>query len=434
MFVGGKNRKRVSRSEKREARYNHAKTQSILRSGFNLDISKPELRRLQDEDPMIQEFKKKNPEVIEERNGLWYNLWKPKQHPEKIVEQLLLPKQYRQVIYKLAHTIPLAGHLGRDKTVKRITKRFYWPSVFRDVADYCKSCPECQRTGKGSQHKVPLVPLPVMQEPFERIAMGIVGPLPCSKRGNQYILVVCDYATRYPEAMAMRKIDAGVVAEKLIQMFSRVGIPREILSDQGTNFMSQLLKELYNLLHIQPIRTSPYHPQTDGLLERFNKTLKSLLRKFVKKEGCDWDMLLPYLLFAYREVPQATTGFSPFELLYGREVRGPLDVVREEWEAEKKSDQSVLSHILAIRERLEEMTTIVQDNWKKAQSRQKTWYDQNTRDRELKPGDEVLVLLPTSSNKLLAQWQGPYYVLRKTGKVNYEIDMKDKKKRKKSFM
>ena len=234
--------------------------------------------------------------------------------------------------------------------------------------------------------------------------------------------------------MAIRKIDAGVVAEKLIQMFPRVGIPREILSDQGTNFMSQLLKQLYNLLHIQPIRTSPYHPQTDGLVERFNKTLKSLLRKFVKKEGRDWDMLLPYLLFAYREVPQATTGFSPFELLYGREVRGPLDVVREEWEAEKKSDQSVLSHILAIRERLEEMTTIVQDNWKKAQSRQKTWHDQNTRDRELNPGDEVLVLLPTSSNKLLAQWQGPYYVLCKTGKVNYEIDMKDKKKEKRSFM
>ena len=83
------------------------------------------------------------------------------------------------------------------------------------MADYCKSCPECQKTGKGSQHKVPLDLLPVMQEPFERIAMDIVGPLPRSKRGNQYILAACNYATRYPEAMAMRKIDAGVVAEKL---------------------------------------------------------------------------------------------------------------------------------------------------------------------------------------------------------------------------
>ena len=109
-------------------------------------------------------------------------------------------------------------------------------------------------------------------------------------------------------------------------------------------------------------------------------------------------------------------------------------MVREEWEADKKSDQSVLSHILAIRESMEEMTTIVQDNWKKAQSRQKTWYDQNTRDRGLKPGDEVSVLLSTSSNKSLAQWQGSYDVLRKTGKVNYEINMKDKKKKKKDLL
>ena len=158
--------------------------------------------------------------------------------------------------------------------------------------------------------------------------MDIVGPLPRSRRGNQrgnqYILVVCDYATRHPEAMALWKVDAASVAEQLIQLFSRVGIPREILSDQGTNFMSQLLRELYNLLNICPIRASPYHPQTDGLVECFNKTLKALLRKLVNKEGRDWDRLLPYVLFAYREVPQSTTGFSPFELLYGREVRGPL--------------------------------------------------------------------------------------------------------------
>ena len=109
--------------------------------------------------------------------------------------------------------------------------------------------------------------------------MDIVGPLPHSRSGNRYILVVCDYATRYPEAMPLRNIDAEHVAEELVKMFSRVGIPNEILTDQGSNFMSQLLAELYRLLHIQPIRTSPYHPQTDGLVERFNQTLKSMLRK-----------------------------------------------------------------------------------------------------------------------------------------------------------
>ena len=108
--------------------------------------------------------------------------------------------------------------------------------------------------------------------------------------------------------------------------------------------MSQLVQELYRLMKVRPIRTSPYHPQTDGLVERFNRTLKSMLRRLVKEEGRDWDKFVPYVLFAYREVPQTTTGFSPFELLFGREVRGPLDVLKEEWEASEKSKESVISH------------------------------------------------------------------------------------------
>ena len=98
-----------------------------------------------------------------------------------------------------------------------------------------------------------------------------------------------------------------------MKFFSRVGVPKEILTDQGTNFMSKLLTELYRMLHVQPIHTSPYHPQTDGLVERFNRTLKAMLNKLVGDEGKNWDQLLPYLLFAYREVPQASTGFSPFD-------------------------------------------------------------------------------------------------------------------------
>ena len=144
------------------------------------------------------------------------------------------------------------------------------------------------------------------------------------------------------------------MAEHLIQLFSRIGILKEILSDEDTNIMLQLLKELCNLLHINQIQTSPCHPQTDGLVERFNKTLKAMLRKLISKESKDWDRLVSYVLFAYCKVPQSTTGFSSLEL-YGREVRGKLDVLREEWEASKKSDENVLSHILLVRERLEEM-------------------------------------------------------------------------------
>ena len=200
---------------------------------------------------------------------------------------------------------------------------------------------------------------------------------------------MCDYATRYPEAVALRSIDAEHIAEELVKVFARVGIPEEILTDQGSNFTSQLLAELYKMLHVHPIRTSPYHPQTDGLVERFNKTLKSMLRKAAVSEGKDWDKMLPYLLFAYREVPQASTGFSPFELLYGHPVNGPLDVLRKAWEVGKRSDESVVSHVLSMRDKMMKMTDLVQQNLSKAQEKQKLWYDKGARHREFTAGDRV---------------------------------------------
>ncbi|PIK45484.1 hypothetical protein BSL78_17652 [Apostichopus japonicus] len=151
-----------------------------------------------------------------------------------------------------------------------------------------------------------------------------------TKKGNRYVLVVVDYATRYPEAIPIPNQEAETIAEELVKLFSRVGIPEEIVSDQGTNFTSKLMKEVCNLLEIDHLKSSPYHPQTNGLVERFNGTLKSMLRAFVTQQPESWDRYIPYLLFAYREVPQSSTGFSPFELLYGRKVKGPLDVLKEE--------------------------------------------------------------------------------------------------------
>ena len=220
---------------------------------------------------------------------------------------MALDLDYGSLIIYYSYHITLSHYIiGKDKTIGRITQRLYWPIVFHDVDKYCWRSPECQRAARGSQLKVPLVPLPVMKEPFEQIARDIVGPLPHSKRGNWYILVVCDYMMMYPEAIPFCSIDADTVSEHLMQLLSRVGIPREILSDQGINFMSQLLKKLYNLLNISQIWTSPYHPHTDGSVERFNRTLKAMLRKLVRNEGKDWDSLLPYFLLAYCEVPQST--------------------------------------------------------------------------------------------------------------------------------
>ena len=257
---------------------------------------------------------------------------------------------------------------------------------------------------------------------FEQLGMDVVGPLERSKAGNRFMLVVTDYATRYPEVFALKAVKARTVATCLIQLFSRVGFPRAIITDQGSNFMSNLLKQVYRLLGIKGIRTTPYHPQTDGLTERFNQTLKQMLRKFVDESGADWDNWLPYLLFAYREVPQASTGFSPFELLYGRDVRGPLALLKETWmEEEDPPSQNTLTYVLQMRERLKNMAGLAQQNLEQAQQRQKSYYDRKAHARSFKVGDKVLVMLPSDSSKLLAKWQGPFEVTHRLGSTTYEV-------------
>lgn len=208
--------------------------------------------------------------------------------------------------------------------------------------------------------------------------MDIVGPLEKSSAGHRYILFVYYYTTRYPEAFPVRTITMPKVIHALIQLFSRVGIPEAILTDQGINFTSRLMKQLHQQLGITAVRTSPYHPQTDGLVERFNQTLKNTLRKFVTDTGRDWDKWLPFVLFAYGEVPQASTGFSPFELLYGWQVQGPLDLLKKAWiaPADKTEERSIVNFILEMRNRLERYREEAKENLLLAQVSQKKWYDQ----------------------------------------------------------
>ena len=245
LFQGGKIRQKLSKKQKRE---NNLQRQAILIKQPP-DIFVAELEQLQQEDPTLSDIREAAANKTKQSkyflwDGLLYRRWIP---PD--------------------NEIPLAGHLGQKNTAERILLRFYWLTLFQDVREVCKACPECQRTASTKTVRAPMIPLPVIGEPFQRIAMDIVGPLLRSRQGHRYILIICDYATRYPEAFPLKTIDAPHVAEELMKFFSQVGVPKEILTDQGTNFMSKLLTELYRMLHVQPIRTSLYHFQTDGLVE-----------------------------------------------------------------------------------------------------------------------------------------------------------------------
>lgn len=169
----------------------------------------------------------------------------------KLGDQQVVPQSLRSTVLQLSHSIPWAGHLGQQKTFARMVPRFYWPQQFADTVQYYKACPQCQLTAPSRKgERAPLITMPVIDIPFSCMAMDIVGPLERSSSGHKYILVVCDYATRYPEAFPLKKIRARQIVNCLIQLFSRVGIPTEIITDQGTNVTSKLLKEVYSLLGI----------------------------------------------------------------------------------------------------------------------------------------------------------------------------------------
>ncbi|XP_075769237.1 uncharacterized protein LOC112544884 [Pelodiscus sinensis] len=175
------------------------------------------------------------------------------------------------------------------------------------------------------------------------------------------------------------------------------------------------------VLQIRKLRTSVYHPQTDGLVERFNRTLKGMLRKFAQDEPREWDKLLPALMFAVREVPQASLGYSPFELLYGRRPRGILDLVKEGWETSVSPALGAAQYVQKLRGTLHDLAGRARANLEKAQEGQKAYYDRKAQVREFEPGEQVLLLLPSGESKLLAHWQGPFRVIRKLGPVDYEV-------------
>ena len=297
----------------------------------------------------------------------------------KLTLQLVIPESFREKVLRLAHETLMSGHLGIKKTMDRVLTEFFWPGVCGDVSRFCKSCDICQRTiQKGRVTKVPLRKLPLIDTPFKRVAVDIVGPIePRSERKSRYILTMIDYATRYPEAVVLPGIETERVAEALVEMFSRVGIPDEMLTDCGSQFTAEVMKEVSRLLSLQQITTTPYHSICNGLIERFHMTLKQMLRRMCAERPKDWDKYLPALLFAIREVPQESLGFSPFELLYGRNVKGPMAILRELWSGEAPDEQvlSTYQYAIELRDRLEQTCKLAHENLKKVQIKQKAYYD-----------------------------------------------------------
>jgi len=328
------------------------------------------------------------------------------------VKQVVLPLSRRPIAMKYAHSSDLSGHCGVKRTLKRLYSCVTWPNISRDVRKYVQDCGPCQKQARCNKSKAPLHPLPIVGTPFKRIAFDLVGPYPCTSKGHKYILTSICYFSRYPEAIPLKKVDEQSVATAMIEIFSRSGIPSEILTDQGSVFMGKLMSQLCSMLGIKPIRTSPYHPQTDGLLERWHSDLLAMLKKAASDKK-DWDLYLPYVLFAYRQTPHTVTGFSPFQLIYGFNVRGPLEILRDNWIDGCVSDMNLIEWVEQLRMNLLDFSVIAGDRTALAKCKMKKHYDKSSSlNSSLMPGLMVLVRTPGLSSKFSDSWEGPFELLR----------------------
>ena len=402
------------------------------------DITRDKLIDLQQKDASLKKYMEKaemNPshkttaEYYKMKNGILYRYCTDREGQE--ISQVVVPKGLKTKVMTMAHEAVMSGHQGIKKTQGRIWREFWWKGMMTDVVRFCKSCEVCQLTvSKGRVSKTPLGQMPIIDTPFERVAVDLVGPLPASESGNRYILTMVDYATRYPEATPLKDIRTETVAEALVNMFARVGVPREILSDRGSQFLSEVMKEMCRLLSLKQLVTTPYHPMCNGLVEKYNGTLKTMIKRMASERPKDWDRYIGPLLFAYREVKQESMGFSPFELLYGRTVRGPMRILRELLTDETVDPEvkTTYEYVLDLKDRLNETCELARMELQKAQKRQRRYYNRRAENRIFQVGDKVLVLLPTNTNKLLMQWRGPFEIVEHVRENDYKIKLPNRTK------
>lgn len=240
--------------------------------------------------------------------GLLFRKWVPlgDDFVGDAVFQLVVPTKFRTTVLKIAQDE--CGHFGVRKTYLAILKHFFWPCVKRDVAVYVRMCHVCQLTGKPNQviKPTPLQLIPDVSQPFESLIVDCVGPLPPAKSGSKYLLTVMCQSTRYSAAFLLGSITTKAIVKALTQFISIFGIPKYIQSGQGSNFLSHLFSQVLKQLRVSHKQSSAYHAQSQGALEHFHQTLKSLLRAYCTELNRDWEEGLPWLMLAQEAVQEST--------------------------------------------------------------------------------------------------------------------------------
>ena len=323
---------------------------------------------------------------------------------------LVVPQAYRQRAIEGCHD--QVGHLGQDRVLDLLRDRFYWPGMYVDVVSYINSFPRCL-CRKSQPDKGPLLNIEASQ-PLELIHLDYL-KIELSKGNIENVLVITDHFTRYAQAFLSKTQTALATAKLLWNNFiSHYGFPSKIITDQGRNFESELIENLCQLAGVQKLRTSPYHPQTNGQCEPFNGTLLNILGTLTPEQKKDWKSHVPAQAHAYNCTRNAATGFSPYYLLFGREPRLPVDVELGLQRGGQKGFPGESNYVSQLRRRLTIAHKKARHMAQRQQAKHRKLYDMKCRGATLDVGDLVLVKQTAwkGRHKIQDRWEsGEYQVV-----------------------
>lgn len=351
-------------------------------------------------------------------------LFKPTGIVVEIIEKLkkITDPNIKKIIMNDYHLLPTSGHAGINRMIRNIKKRYYWTGMQQDITSYVKNCDSCQRNKHINKKRQPLVITSTADSSFEKIFIDLVGPIDTSLEGHKYILTIQDELTKFMEAIPIINKEANTVAKALVcQFILRYGLPKVIASDQGTEFVNEVFKDMCKLLKIKQLTSTAYHHESIGALENTHKVLGAYLRSYVTKNHSDWDSWLPYYVFCYNTSVHSETGYTPHELVYGRNCVLPANLTNNIEPMYNYED-----YAKELKNKLQVAHSNAKQILIKKKTERKQKYDQNFKAKDYNFEVGSFVLLKNEARKKLdPTYTGPYEVISQDS-VNCTIKYKGK--------
>ena len=304
--------------------------------------------------------------------------------------QICIPHPFRLPLLETYHSTAWGCHQPFDTVVRKLQTRYYWPTMVADARNFVESCTACALYKKGEMLKVPLKPIRAVA-PFYMIAMDVLTPNPNTptQRGNRHILVVQDYFSKWVLAFPFPDQTAKTVLREVINgVFSVHGVPRIVLTDNGPCFTAKEFNDTLDQMGVDHRFAAPYHQQTNGMVERWNRTLLVMLRPLLGKHPNNWDDYLQMACFAYRTTPHSSTGKTPFQLVYGVEATFPQDALFHN--ATRVYSQNEEAYLAQLITTMKDLWSQASEKLRAAQESYKLQYDKKAKVRCFKPGALVI--------------------------------------------